>query len=161
MAYHRGVLTRRAFLASTPLALAAASHVPPPSPYGAIPSGRQLQWHELETTAFLHFTVNTFTNREWGLGDEDPNLFNPAKFDADALVAPLADAGMRGVILTCKHHDGFCLWPTATTDHSVRASSWRGGKGDVVRDLSDAARHRGLRFGVYVSPWDRNNAAYG
>ena len=161
MAYHRQVLTRRAFLAFTPFAVSAASRIPPPAPYGAIPSDRQLQWHSLETTAFLHFTVNTFTNREWGLGDEDPNIFNPAKFDADAIVAPLADAGMRGVILTCKHHDGFCLWPTQTTDHCVRASSWRAGKGDVVRDLSEAARRRGLLFGVYVSPWDRNNAAYG
>jgi alpha-L-fucosidase len=155
------MLTRRTLLAGFPAALAAARTVAPPSPYGAIPSPRQLAWHELEFTAFLHFTVNTFTNKEWGYGDEDPNLFNPEKFDADAIVGALADAGMRGVILTCKHHDGFCLWPTKTTDHSVFQSRWRGGKGDVVRDISQAAARRKMKFGVYLSPWDRNNAAYG
>ena len=143
------------------MALAWASPETDPSPYGAIPSPRQLHWHGLETTAFLHFTVNTFTNKEWGYGDEDPNLFNPTAFDPDAIVSALADAGMRGVILTCKHHDGFCLWPTATTEHSVKASSWRAGKGDVVLDISAAARRHGLAFGVYLSPWDRNSAAYG
>jgi alpha-L-fucosidase len=155
------MLTRRTLLAGIPAALSAARTAAPPTPYGAIPSPRQLAWHELEFTGFLHFTVNTFTDKEWGYGDEDPNLFNPAKFDADAMVGALADAGMRGVILTCKHHDGFCLWPTRTTDHSVAQSAWRGGKGDVVRDISQAAARLKMKFGVYLSPWDRNSAHYG
>lgn len=149
--------TRRAFLAALPAVALGAS----PRPYGAIPSARQLHWHRLETTAFLHFSINTFTDKEWGYGDEDPNLFQPRAFDPDAIAAALADAGMRGVILTAKHHDGFCLWPTGTTGHSIRASSWREGQGDIVRDISQAARRHGLEFGVYLSPWDRNNAAYG
>src|SRR5664279_614368 len=157
------MITRRTFLAAAPAAAiaGAASKVSPPTPYGAIPSGPQLAWHRDAYTAFLHFTVNTFTNKEWGYGDEDPNIFNPAKFDADAMVGALADAGMRGVILTCKHHDGFCLWPTKTTDHSVANSAWRDGKGDVVREISQAAARHKLKFGVYLSPWDRNHAQYG
>jgi alpha-L-fucosidase len=153
--------TRRAFLAGLAGSAALPAFAAKPAPFGALPSPRQLRWHQLETTAFLHFTINTFTDKEWGYGDEDPNLFQPAKFDADAIVEALAAANMHGVILTCKHHDGFCLWPTKTTERSVGSSSWRGGQGDIVRDLSAAARRRNMKFGVYLSPWDRNNAAYG
>jgi alpha-L-fucosidase len=154
-------MNRRAFLAASAGAALGSLRAAAPGPYGAIPSPRQLHWHELETTAFLHFTVNTFTGKEWGYGDEDPNIFAPARFDADAIVEPLAQAGMTGVILTAKHHDGFCLWPTTTTEHSVRASAWRGGRGDVVREVAEAARRHSLAFGVYLSPWDRNNPQYG
>jgi alpha-L-fucosidase len=157
------MISRRTFLAAAPAAVAAsaARKVLPPEPYGAVPSGPQMAWHHMIFTAFLHFTVNTFTDKEWGYGDEDPNIFQPAKFDADAIALALKSAGARGFILTCKHHDGFCLWPTKTTDHSVRSSSWKGGQGDVVGDLADAARRAGLQFGIYLSPWDRNSPHYG
>jgi alpha-L-fucosidase len=130
-------------------------------PFGVLPSPRQLAWSELEYYNFLHFTVNTFTDKEWGYGDEDPAIFNPAQFDADAIVQTLRDSGSRGVILTCKHHDGFCLWPTKTTEHCIRHSPYKNGKGDIVREVAEAARRHGLGFGVYVSPWDRNQPTYG
>ncbi len=150
--------SRRTLLAAPLLSFAAAA---PPAPYGALPSPRQLRWHEMEFYTFLHFTTNTFTDKEWGYGDESPSMFNPTAFDADAIVKALKAGGATATILTCKHHDGYCLWPTKTTEHCVRNSSWMNGKGDVVRAISDAARRHGLKFGVYLSPWDRNNPNYG
>ena len=126
-----------------------------------VPNERQLNIQKMPFYAFVHYNINTFTGKEWGTGKESPRLFNPKCQDTDSWCKAIKSAGMKGVVLTCKHHDGFCLWPTKTTDYSIKNSPYKNGRGDVVKEVSQSCKKYGLKFGVYLSPWDRNSKLYG
>ncbi len=131
-----------------------------PEPFGAVPSDRQIEWHKLKYYAFIHFSPNTFTDMEWGYGDESPSDFNPTELDCQQWARVASEAGMEGIMITAKHHDGFCLWPSKYTEHSIKNSPWKDGTGDILMDLKKACDEYGLKLGMYLSPWDRNHAKY-
>ena len=142
-------------------AVMACNTVTPPAPYGALPSDAQVEWQKMEYNMFVHFGPNTFTSAEWGDGTESADIFAPEALDCRQWAATAKAAGMKGIIITAKHHDGFCLWPNPVSQHTVAQSSWRDGKGDVLKELSEACKEYGLEFGIYISPWDRNDPHYG
>lgn len=143
------------------LILPALGQVKAPSSYGPVPNENQLRWQEMEYYAFIHFSINTYTDMAWGKGDEDPKIFNPTQLDCRQWARICKEAGMKGIIFTAKHHSGFCLWPSQYTDYSIKNIPWRNGQADIVKELADACKEYGLKFGVYLSPWDRNHAEYG
>lgn len=145
------------FLISASWALAQ----PAPAPYGPLPSERQLRWQETEMYCIIHFGPDTYTDKEWGYGDEDPKIFNPTDFNAMQIVGAAKAGGFRGVVIVAKHHDGFCLWPTKTTEHNISHSPYKNGHGDILQEYRDACNKLGMKMGVYCSPWDRNSALYG
>lgn len=143
------------------LACVSCTNVVPPTPLFPVPTENQMRWQEMEYYAFVHFSINTYTDQPWGYGNEDINLFNPTELDCRQWARICRDAGMKGIIITAKHHSGFCLWPSKFTEYSVKNVPWKNGKGDIVREMADACKEYGLKLGIYLSPWDRNYAGYG
>lgn len=155
------LISVKAFLMMSAVVISACCRTSAPEPLYPVPSENQMRWQEMEYYAFIHFSLNTYTDQSWGFGDESLELFNPVNLDCREWARICKEAGMKGIIFTAKHHCGFCMWPSEYTDYSVRNTPWKDGKGDVVKELSEACREYGLEFGVYLSPWDRNHAAYG
>ena len=151
---------KRLTILAAALLLLAGCH-PKVAPFGPVPTKQQLAWQDMDMYAFIHYSMNTYTDQEWGFGNEDPALFNPSDLDCRQWARVCKQAGMKGIIFTAKHHCGFCMWPSAYTEYSVKNAAWKDGKGDVVRELADACREEGLKFAVYLSPWDRNYPEYG
>ncbi|WP_426667338.1 alpha-L-fucosidase [Mucilaginibacter sp. McL0603] len=143
------------------LTIVIAYSQPAPKPYGPLPTKGQLQWQETEMYCIIHFGPDTYTDKEWGYGDEDPKIFNPINFDAMQIVGAAKAGGFKGIIVVAKHHDGFCLWPTKTTEHNISKSPYKNGKGDILKEYREACVKLGMKMGVYCSPWDRNSALYG
>lgn len=154
-------MRRIVILFSLVVVLMAGCKISTPEANGPVPTERQLAWYNTQYYMFIHFTVNTFTDKEWGFGDESPEIFNPTDLDVEQWAKVAKDAGMKGIVITAKHHDGFCLWPSAYTEHSIKNSPYKNGEGDILRELRDACDKYGLKMGVYLSPWDRNHPDYG